>query len=265
MKRILILLSLIFVVVTSFIVISRFKERSFKDSSALEIEEEIKIKGSESNQVIYNEKPYSYLYFIVDDASKLKLIPNFTERIGTKDILSKYNCISVVSGGFYANDPNNQDKYIPTGLFIYGGNNLGVWTKNSLFDGIISINDFETPRVTRSVPQDHLRLALQTGPIIKENGMSIKLAIRNDMEERRVIAGVTGENSLVFLIIYDETQNFSGPLLSDLPEIMKNIEENEGFDLADIINLDGGTASSFITSDVGLIELTTVGSFFCLN
>jgi uncharacterized protein YigE (DUF2233 family) len=213
-------------------------------------------------EVNYQDQKLLYEIIKVENLGSLILIPNFEEKSKSQDTFFKNNCNLLVNSGFYTED-DAEKVFRPLGLFISGGQKRSRWTANSLLDGVLSLNDFLTPRITRNEPSDNLTLAFQSGPILKENGKLVLLQIKNDKPERRMIAGVTGENKLYFLALYSESQNFAGPLLKDTPNILGLIETKEGLVFADALNLDGGTASAFITTEKSLIELTPVGSFLC--
>ncbi len=187
----------------------------------------------------------------------LKLIPNFIKKQGSKEFGITSSCKYLANAGFYSKENN------PIGLFITNGETIGKWQENNLLDGILTVNELMTPRITRVVPRDSLNIAVQTGPIIKENGSFITLKIMNDSLDRRSVAGITGENELYFLSFYEPNSNYSGPLLADLPTALKTFEEKTGIVFADAINLDGGSASVFKNNNTSLEEITPVGAFFC--
>jgi len=191
------------------------------------------------------------------NTDSLKLIPNFDEKNFSKEVIQNNKCRFLSNAGFYSKESK------PIGLFVTDKQTLSNWQENLLLDGILSINDIATPRITREAPKDTLRIALQTGPIVKENAGYVNLKIQNDSEARRVIAGVTGENKLFFLVIYKTNSEYLGPLLGDLPVALKKFEEKSGIIFADIINLDGGAASTFYSPDKNLSEINSTGAFFC--
>jgi exopolysaccharide biosynthesis protein len=199
----------------------------------------------------------SVAWYGINDPDKLKLLANFNEKKSSNEVSDNYKCEYLGNAGFYSKDSK------PLGLFISDGNTLYEYQNNSLFDGILSVNDMSVPRITRDIPDDHLPLALQTGPIVKENGSYQTLKIISDNPARRVMAGVTGDNKLYFITAYQTDSEYIGPNLADLPDIMQEFEEKSGIRLADIINLDGGAASTFNTPNIKLSEFNPVGAFFC--
>jgi len=80
-----------------------------------------------------------------------------------------------------------------------------------------------------------------------------------------VISAVTGDNKLIFMVIYDPKSVFLGPELVDLPQIVSLVSAENDLNIADAINLDGGSASAFKSRDFSLSEISPVGSFFCLQ
>jgi uncharacterized protein YigE (DUF2233 family) len=209
--------------------------------------------------IVLGERKFLAFYLEVPDASAITLIPNFNQAKTAFDLFADKTCTAVVSGGFYT--PENS----PTGLFISEGETLKKYTSSDLLNGIYSINDFETPRIGKGVPRDHLRLGLQAGPVLIENSFSQNLKLIRDEEARRVVVGVTGENKTVFIVFYDPNSTYMGPKLTDMPKAIELFGEKTGIVLADAMNLDGGSASAFYITEVKLSEASPAGSFFCLK
>jgi hypothetical protein len=53
--------------------------------------------------------------------------------------------------------------------------------------------------------------------------------------------------------------------LSELPEIIENINNEKNLSLENVINLDGGAHSAFISDLVSLNEASPIGSYFCIK
>src|SRR5258708_6429637 len=109
---------------------------------------------------------FTVSWFEIDNIDNLKLIPNFSEKLSSKEVIQKNNCKLLSNGPFYATNENGNH---PLGLFITNGDRFYPWSENSLFDGILSINEMAIPRITRLVPEDKLNIAIQADPILKEN------------------------------------------------------------------------------------------------
>lgn len=207
----------------------------------------------------FEDQELGVAWIEVEAPEQLELHANFEERLTGEEAFEKNKCKSLVSAGFYTKENT------PLGLFVSKGIMLEDQKQNNFINGFLTINYFDIPRITFEYPKDLLKIGLQSGPILIENSFDEQLSIINDENARRVVAAVTGENSLVFLIIYGKENVFDGPYLSDLPQVLKVIEEKIKIIFADAINLDGGTASAFYTDDFKLSELSPIGSYFCVK
>jgi len=152
----------------------------------------------------------------------------------------------------------------PLGLLVIDHKQISLWRESDLFNGLFSVNDFDTPRITREVPADPLRIAIQSGPLLYENGAKVLIKSSRDFS-RRVVVAVTGENKPVFFVFYDETNFLEGPTLEELPDLIDRINQNYSLGIADALNLDGGTASLFFSNRINLNEVAKVGSVFCIH
>jgi hypothetical protein len=210
-----------------------------------------------AGEIELSGQKYAYAYFKVEDIDKLSLIPNFSQKKTSDEVFSENSCKKLINGGFYSTEETS------LGLFTHDGKTLTNWTKNTTLNAILSVNSFAVPRITREVPEDSLKIALQSGPLLIENASLLTIKAANENTARRSVAAVSGENELYFLIIYSPTQMFEGPSLRSLPQVSKLVSGEIGVVFADAINLDGGSASAFIFGNEKLSELTLVGSFFC--
>lgn len=196
------------------------------------------------------------VYWFESNPSKLKLIPNFENPLTASEARVEYGCHALINGGFYTIENK------PLGLFVNDEGKLESWHESSLLNGILTLNYLDTPRITRAEPKDSIRIGVQTGPFLKENGSYLDIKSSND-EARRSVALITGENKLYFAIIYNPKSQFLGPTLSELPGVLAEFEEKNGIEIADAINLDGGSTSSFYSQGFSLSEISFSGSFFC--
>ena len=67
------------------------------------------------------------------------------------------------------------------------------------------------------------------------------------------------------MALYFPDQEYSGPLLARVPYILEKIAKKEQITIPDAINLDGGSASAFLSPDTHLTELNPVGGYFCIQ
>lgn len=218
------------------------------------------IPVTEPNTVAYQNEHYTYSYFIVQHPENLVLIPNFSQKTDAKSVLDANSCSAAVNGGFY--DTNNK----PLGLFQTGDTTIGRQIESDLMNGYLWAQASASAVVISSeLPQVPFRFALQTGPILLFDGNVEPLTIHNDAHARRMVAAKNTDGQLLFMTVYNGESVFEGPYLATLPDILMLISSREKLDLADAINLDGGSASAFYFGTAALTELTPVGSIFCLK
>ncbi|BCX14940.1 MAG: hypothetical protein KatS3mg088_623 [Patescibacteria group bacterium] len=221
-----------------------------KEDKILGLKEE-----SPALKVKIDSSEYFFDYFLADP-EKLFLFPNFSSGDKGEYLKEKFSCKNVINGGFY------DENFRPIGLFISEYGEISPWRKNQLFNGIFSVNIFDTPRITREKPRDSLRIAVQSGPLLFENGSVVNIR-SNYNHERRVVVAVTGENKVVFLVFWGINNLLEGPTLEELPALIEKITNDFNLGIADAINLDGGTASLFYSDKTTLSEISKVGSIFC--
>lgn len=204
-----------------------------------------------------NGETFRAAWFIANPGS-ITLTPNFTTKLTAREYKAQEGCRSLSNAGFYSTS------FAPIGLFIHDGNTLNNFTENMLLNGIFSISSQGLASISVS-PLPYMRIAVQTGPILLSSGKKTLLAIKNDEPSRRVVVGITNDHSVVFSVFYNPENPYLGPLLELLPEHISVFKRQSGISLSDAINLDGGSASAFMTKGLDLEELTTVGSFFCIR
>ena len=215
--------------------------------------------GKEVPTVEVNQTVFTYDVIRVATASAVTLLPNFTEKQDAQSIRTANGCTSVVNGGFYTE--NNR----PLGLFQIGTRVYGPSSQSALVNGYIWVDAQENFFITSEIPEVSRRFALQSGPLLLFNGQTLPLTIHNDTGARRMAAAKTMDNALLFLAVYTEDSVFDGPLLADLPLVIEKISDEEKLDIAEAINLDGGSASVFYQGETTISELTPVGSLFCIK
>jgi len=227
------------------------------NASSPQVQGESSSKG-EYIDLDYQSQIVRVRWFKVEDASKLHLVPNYEEFVTSTDLVEDTECKYVTSGGFY--DKQNE----PLGLVISEGKQIYEYKKNVLMNGVLSVNEVDTPRISRGMPSGFLEEAVQSGPLLWENGNQLALNLNSDKNARRVIAAINGDNELYFFVFYNPNSSFGGPLLGDLPALVNEINNKLDLNIADAINLDGGSASVFNNADVTLSELSPVGSYWCV-
>jgi len=196
-------------------------------------------------------------WFIVHDISKLSLHSNVINKLSAIDFKEQNNCESIINGGFY----DENDEHI--GLFIEDGKQIQKEHTNSLFNGYISASS-RTATISDERPTGP-RFALQTGPILIENGETKTLQLMRDEKARRMAAGITNDGNVIFMTFYDASNLTSGPKLVELPQLVEDLNKKNNLNIVDAINLDGGNHSAFISDEVQLTDVQTPGSYFCVK
>ncbi len=205
-----------------------------------------------------NKTGYKSNWIIVNEPSKIFLYSNLKEKRNSYELATLNNCAHLISGGFY--DKNG--KHI--GLFVSQGELLSPYEENQLFNGYFSI-DYENKIEITEYPIFKPRISLQSGPILIRKGNKITIKLKNDENSRRIVLGLTKKNKVLFMAIYDESNNFSGPKLEELPNLIEKINIENDLELMDVINLDGGSHSAFISDYISISELSIIGSYFCIK
>lgn len=203
----------------------------------------------------FNNSDYRISWFIANP-KLLIFIPNYTEKRTSPEIKKSYGCNRLVNAGFYNKDGS------PIGLVVNNGSIINNFQENSLFNGIFSIDNNCSPLISLNI-LNNPKLAVQSGPILMLNGQTANLNINDGESARRIVVAITNDGKLIFLSFYKSDNVYEGPLLADLPTHLQKFEKLSDINISYAINLDGGSASVFISDRINLGELTNVGSFFC--
>ena len=209
-----------------------------------------------SKEVTVDKEKYIYQVYIVNDLQKLKLFSNLESRNSSTKNFKEKNCRSLVNTSFYTEEGQH------IGLFMTDGVKVRAKTNNSFFNGIVATyqnGQFDIGKDEKTNIKD----AFQSGPLLLVDKTVQKIKISNDKPARRVVAAKNENGQAIFMIIYSKESNFLGPLLTNLPETILAINSKESLNITEAINLDGGSASAFITQNVKVSEISPIGSFFC--
>ncbi len=186
------------------------------------------------------------------DGSHVSLIANYKEKKTGDELMRENSCDYLVNAGFYTKE-NTPVGYVKIKDLV-----LRPEKESLLFDGFLTINEMLTARITRTLPKDSLVNALQTGPMLIENGSLLKLRIQNDKEARRMFALVDGNNQILFGMVTSST-------LTNLPKVVYDWARQQNIAVADAINLDGGSASTYRGPNGVYPEISPIGSAFCVK
>lgn len=201
--------------------------------------------------ISFNQQIYSYAYIMIEDLSRIHLLANYSEKLPSQDLMKRYGCQILVNGNFY----DKSDR--PLGWLVSNGQVLSQPIKSALFNGFLSISDSiaEINYVLRTDPVD---IGLQSGPLLILDSKPLLLKINQDEPRRRIVAAININQQLMFLAV-------NSVLLADTPAVISAIGRQVSQPVLAAINLDGGSASAFITPQFQLKEYSYIGSFFCYN
>ena len=205
----------------------------------------------------YQDIVYDYDYFVVHRLEKLTLIPNFDASIRGSAIVAQQKCAFAINGGFYSTENT------PLGAFIGNDYTQSKALTSRLFNGFFAFTDTHAA-ITTDLDTSYTSV-LQSGPLLYMNNAPLPLAIQNDEHARRSAVITTHDGQILFVTFYIRDSIYNGPLLEDLPMIVKQFASNKGFSIDAALNLDGGSATYFKTPDTELPELSPIGSLFCLQ
>lgn len=212
-----------------------------------------------SGEINYQNIVYRYSYWSSNNANKIELIANYSEKKPALQIMEDNGCLAGINGGFYDTD----DK--PLGLVITDGLQIFKYRKNSFHNGVVG-NTTDTKIYIGDNFEINFANAVQTGPLLIKNFNLLNYSLVRDKPARRSIAILKNEKEIFFVSIYGASSFRDGPLLEDLPQIAKLIADDLNFAPQAAINMDGGTASAIAyTNEPGLEEWQTVGSWWCLK
>ena len=210
-----------------------------------------------SKTITYGDQTYAY-DIIKTQAATIFLIPNFTEKTSVQSIIDTHQCAQAVNGGFY------DTKNIPLGFFA-SDTYTHPLLQSALFNGYFTITNGNDASIASSLSVNSLRIGLQSGPVLFMNSQIQPLRIQNDENARRIIVGVTNDDTVLFIVLYTQDSSFNGPQLTDLPSLIEALNSKESLHIVSAMNLDGESASAFYSADTKLSELTPVGSIFCIR
>lgn len=206
--------------------------------------------------VINSEQIPIRISWILAQPGRVGLYSNLQAKQTSTTIKSQKNCKALINGGFYSTTNTH------LGLIISNFETISSPIQSSLLNGFLWITS-KNAIISSSLPPNAVRAAIQSGPLLMQEGKPLLLTIKQDKQDRRMVAATTSDKELIFLAIYGDKSELQGPLLGQLPDIIKLFKQKTNMDIVDAINLDGGSASAFITDFESLSELSMIGSYFC--
>lgn len=251
---VLLVVSAAWVVITSYNVYHAYTEPTPSPSTSSIV------KDTDQESPVRNlVQGFAYDIIRVATPSSVTLVPNFTQKDDVTSLMDAHGCTQAINGGFYSEDSK------PLGYFRTEESRVSSKILSDLFNGFFWIDTEEHPVIASELMNEPARIGLQSGPLLLFNSEPLKLAIHNDAGARRMVVAVTTDGNLLFMTLYSKDSVFDGPNLADLPSIVSEVSQKENLHIGEALNLDGGSASSFVSTTVNLSELTPVGSLFCIR
>lgn len=201
---------------------------------------------------------YTANWISVTNASQIKLYSNLSEGLTSKEAADKYSCGKLVNAGFYTKESTH------LGLFKTDGQTISNSAQSTLLNGFFYVDQYSTANISKETPPASAPTILQSGPVLLFTSQKESVVSKTNEQARRMVVG-TGQKGIYFIVFYSSDSVFEGPTLSELPEVVANLDKKASLELEYALNLDGGTASAFLTPDTILPELTPIGGFFCIE
>lgn len=192
------------------------------------------------------------------DARRVRVGINGNLASSSAELASRSGCVTLTSAAFYGADGE------PLGLLISNSRELSSWRKNQLFNGIIGFDSStDTVIVDQGEPTGMYLWAVQAGPLLWHDAAVVPLSLKTDQPARRILAALTTDGRLVVGVVVAEDSLFGGPKLAEMEAVITAWQTLSGFTFQSVLNLDGGTASAFLSDTLKLKELKPIGSYLC--
>ena len=192
---------------------------------------------------------------------KFEAIPNFKNQFTSQDIIDSKKCKVLFNGGFYMKNT------YPLGLYYYNQNKIGNIIKSYIINGIITLdmdNQWNImPSTDYSFDKSSI-FVIQSGPILVSKSKIID-PLNINILGRRVLFVLDKSNNPGVLVAYNKNDINDGPDFNDLLDIIKILIKENGLDIYNAINLDGGNSSLYIDRFTFFKESTFPGSYFCFH
>jgi hypothetical protein len=253
---------IVFFIVITFVLFQLWNSKKVPNQTNVMQKEKIVhqnvLTKTEEPTITFGGITYSYPFFIISDVKNISLLSNFTDKLLSSELAKNNGCVQYINGNFY----DTSDR--PLGLWKNGSTILRNALSNRTFNGFFSVNLDNSTSIGFDEPEN-AGLALQSGPMLIAEALTLPLKIQNDEGARRMIVAKGRSQMLIFISVYHPDSTYQGPTLTDLPDIVEAIGDKEAWSITDAINLDGGSASAFSNGTTTLQELSPIGSMICIT
>lgn len=215
---------------------------------------------SPASEVInYQDIDYRVYYFVWNKESSLNLVYNLDKLHSASEAYELSACQYLINGGFYS--PENT----PIGWLETDNATRSAAASNVLFNAYIYLTPENSLKIANQAPQTPVTFGLQSGPQLIRSNQALDLKLKQDKYARRSFIAKTNDDQVVFGMITLSDNVYSGPKLIDMARILVAYGIKTNQPISQAVNLDGGSASAFITPDLSLSEFKPIGSFFCIK
>lgn len=201
-------------------------------------------------------------HYKVGSGRQIDLFSNFPDTQTASSAYKDLGCDLLTSAGYYTPAGKN------LGLMIIDGQTLTPPHASSLLNGYIYYSQgqttFSSGQIATFASQKY-DFALQAGPLVLLDNKKISLTNANEESARRVLLGKSSSGEIYFFAIYNTKSLYMGATIQEVPGLITDFEKENAVDIVDLLNLDGGSASAYITKDLKLTELKPIGGYFCVR
>lgn len=252
-----IILIFIFIFLTLFLLSAKSSKRDEKsegnyssDQEVEDIVETLEEDFGKYRMLLVNLEKYSFTG-----------IPNFDKSNSSESIIEKYKCKILINGAMYDKFEN------PLGLYYLNGFIRSDLNKSKIMNGIVSFTEssgFKIEPIEIFDPSKNYTFYMQTGPILIKNGVREVLQNNNNYA-RRIIFGRDSVNEFYAIAVFDKLNYGEGPNLSETADMIVSLKDRVSIEFEDVVNLDGGNASLFVTDNYSIKESAFSGSYLCFK
>ncbi len=232
MKKLLSILIIFAVSITSLVVYSQPKSESIKPVIWQNIYEGIDYYESDYGKWFKKGKIYAVR---LSNSRKLKLLKDSFKSTTLKELEKRYKPLIVVNGGYF------QENFLPTGLLKIEGKTLSKLNKLGS-SGILAIKDNITEifhKKNLESYKDKYTDLIQNGPLLVENNGQMGIYKDDHAYGARTIIAKNKDNKTLIIIANHD----ASPSLWEISSILVKKESEGGFNCKTAINMDGGSST----------------------
>ena len=220
-------------------------------------------------EITINKKTY-LVATINPDIFQLTIFENnqSPDSLNIKQVKENTKSELAFNGSFY------NKEFTPLGLLISKGKLLYPLTKSQLMNGVLTINQKNTPSLFTSQEfQDkqktllpEIDFAIQAGPILLDAQGKIMIDKSNSKNAGRTAMGLDKEGKIILIMLRQTLLNHENTqTLYDFAQTISTSPEFTNLGLNSVINLDGGNSSGLAGKDKYFPELEKVQNIILVN